>query len=65
MLVTVGAMTTLGFLPAMIIMFAGLLLVANHDAWTLNSAVLYLTGGVFVVVVFYAMFRYWLKVPLP
>jgi hypothetical protein len=65
MLVTVGSMTTVGFLPAMIVMFAGLLLVANHEAWSLRKFSIQGVSGIAVVVLFYLVFRYWLKVPLP
>lgn len=65
MLACVAPMKYLGFLPAMLIMFVGLLLVANHDGWTIRRTVAYGLSAVGVVTLFYAVFRYWLLVPLP
>ncbi|KAA3630438.1 MAG: tripartite tricarboxylate transporter TctB family protein [Proteobacteria bacterium] len=65
MLGPVLVMGAIGFIPAMLIMFAGLLMVANHDGWTARRAVVYLASGTGVVVLFYLLFRYWLLVPLP
>lgn len=65
MLVSVIGMRYLGFLPAMLVMFAGLLLVANHNGWTARRAIIYGVSGIGVVIIFHVLFRYWLKVPLP
>jgi cytochrome bd-type quinol oxidase subunit 2 len=65
MLASVFAMRGLGFLPAMLIMFTGLLLVANHDGWSGRRAMVYGASAFAVVLLFYLVFRYWLKVPLP
>ncbi len=65
MLGPVLLMKAIGFLPAMLVMFAALLLVANYDDWTPRRAVIYLASGAGVVGAFYLVFRYWLQVPLP
>jgi hypothetical protein len=65
MLGSVLLMAPLGFLPAMVIMFGGVLVVANYDEWNLRRAVIYVVSGSAVVIGVYAVFRYWLLVPLP
>jgi len=58
-------MKAVGFVAAALVMFAGVLLVANHDAMTLRRALVYGASGIAVVAGFYLVFRYWLMVPLP
>lgn len=65
MLSSASMMKAAGFVPAMLVMFAGVLLVANYDTMTLRRALIYTISGIAVVVGFYLVFRYWLLVPLP
>ncbi len=65
MLASVLMMKAVGFVAAALVMFAGVLLVANHDELTLRRALVYGASGIAVVAGFYLVFRYWLMVPLP
>ena len=45
--------------------FVLLLMLANHDRWTLRTALLYGGAGALVLVGLYALFKHALQVPLP
>ncbi len=55
----------LGFLLSSALAFALLLLVANHDRWTLRSSVIYGLAGATLLLGLYALFKLVLQVPLP
>lgn len=59
------AMPVIGFLPAGAIAFAGGLLAAMHNKWTPVNLLLYWGSGGVIMVVFYSLFKFALKVPLP
>lgn len=65
MLVACLAMPYLGFLLAGSIAFAGGLISAMHDRWSVGSALLFGCCGLLIMTAFYALFRYALLVPLP
>ena len=65
MFLTCFAMPIIGFLAAGTIAFAGGLIAAMHDRWTLKTAVLYWSCGAVIMVSFYALFKFVLYVPLP
>lgn len=65
MVLTCLAMPVVGFLPAGIIAFAGGLIAAMHDRWTLVNIIIYCGSGVIVMVMFYTLFKFVLHVPLP
>ncbi|EFL87491.1 tripartite tricarboxylate transporter TctB family protein [Ahrensia sp. R2A130] len=58
-------MPYIGFLLAGIVAFAGGLIAAMHDRWTITKALLYGGSGLVVMTAFYTLFRYVLLVPLP
>lgn len=58
-------MPVTGFLPASAVAFAGGLLAAMHDRWSVRTAALYWGAGAIVLGAFYALFRFALHVPLP
>jgi len=65
MLLSVAAMPWIGFIASGIIAFLCLILVAMHDPWTRQRAILYPIVGIAIVLGFFALFRYGLLVPLP
>ncbi|MDQ0313647.1 tripartite tricarboxylate transporter TctB family protein [Amorphus orientalis] len=65
MLVSVAAMPWIGFVASGIVAFLCLILVAMHDPWTWQKAIVYPLVGIAIVVGFFALFRYGLLVPLP
>lgn len=58
-------MPYLGFLPAGAIAFAGGLIAAMHDRWSLKTVLLYWGSGAVIMVAFFTLFKFALKVPLP
>ncbi len=58
-------MPVVGFLPAGAIAFAGGLVAAMHDRWSLKTLLLYWGFGGVIMMVFFALFKYALHVPLP
>ncbi len=58
-------MPYLGFLPAGAIAFAGGLIAAMHDRWSVRTVLLYWGAGAVVMVAFFALFKFVLLVPLP
>ena len=65
MLLACVAMPYIGFLLAGAIAFAGGLIAAMHDQWSLKSALLYFGSGLVIMGGFYALFKFALYVPLP
>ena len=65
MLLCCFAMPYIGFLFAGAIAFAGGLISAMHDKWTTKNIIIYWGSGAFIMIGFYALFRYALLVPLP
>ena len=65
MLLAPALMATLGFLPAALLAFAGGLVAARHGRTDTATLVRHALAGLAIVVGFYALFRYGLKVPLP
>ncbi len=65
MLATCFLMPVIGFLPAGVVAFAGGLIAAMHDRWTLSNILLYWGSGAIIMVVFYTLFKFALHVPLP
>lgn len=55
----------IGFLPASVIAFAALLLVANFDRWTVRIVLIYAASGIVVLGALYSIFKFALQVPLP
>lgn len=55
----------LGFLPSGAAAMAALLLVAQHERWTLRTALLYSLSTSLILVGMYALFKHALQVPLP
>ncbi len=65
MLAWAFALGPLGFLPSSAAGIAALLVIANHDRWTLRTALLYSGAAALVLVVLYTLFKIVLLVPLP
>jgi len=65
MLLACLAMPYIGFLPAGTIAFAGGLIAAMHDRWSVKTVLLYWGSGAVIMVAFYTLFKFALKVPLP
>ncbi|MEP3279076.1 MAG: tripartite tricarboxylate transporter TctB family protein [Stappiaceae bacterium] len=65
MLLACFAMPYVGFLPAGAIAFAGGLVAAMHDQWSMKTFLLYGGSGAVVMIAFFALFKYALLVPLP
>ncbi len=65
MVLTCLVMPIVGFLPAGIIAFAGGLIAAMHDRWTLPNILIYWGAGGIIMLVFYTLFKFVLNVPLP
>ena len=65
MLVASLAMPWIGFVATALVCFGAVLLIAMHDPWTPQRALVYPLVGVAVVVGFYSLFAYGLHVPLP
>lgn len=59
------ALGPLGFLPAGAAAMAALLLIANHDRWTLRTALAYGLSTATVIGLLYTLFKHALQVPLP
>ncbi len=55
----------LGFLASSAAAMAALLVIANHDRWTLRRAVLYSAASALVLIGLYSLFKIALQVPLP
>jgi putative tricarboxylic transport membrane protein len=53
------------FLPAGGIAFAGGLIAAMHNSWSMRTLLLYWGSGLLIIVAFYSIFKYVLYVPLP
>ena len=65
MLLTCVAMPIVGFLPAGVIAFAGGLIAAMHDRWSISNVFIYWGSGAVIMVAFYTLFKFGLRVPLP
>ena len=65
MVLTCVIMPIVGFLPAGVVAFAGGLIAAMHDRWTLSNILIYWGSGGVIMVVFYTLFKFVLHVPLP
>lgn len=59
------ALEPVGFLISSAVAFALLLLIAQHDGWTLRRALVYGLSGAVVLGSLYALFKILLLVPLP
>jgi putative tricarboxylic transport membrane protein len=59
------ALVPLGFLASSAIAFVLLLMLANHDRWTLRTVLLYGGAGALLLLGLYALFKLALLVPLP
>jgi hypothetical protein len=59
------ALGPLGFLPSSAAAMAALLLIANHQRWTLRTALLYGGASLGVLAALYGLFKLILLVPLP
>lgn len=59
------ALGPLGFLPAGAVAMAALLLIAQHDRWTLRTALVYGLSTAILIGLLYALFKHVLQVPLP
>ncbi len=59
------ALGPLGFLPSSAAAMAALLLFANHQRWTLRTALLYGGASLGVLAALYGLFKLILLVPLP
>lgn len=59
------ALPALGFLLSSALGFGLLLLLAQHERWTLRTAVLYSGAGGLILLGLYALFKLALRVPLP
>ncbi len=55
----------LGFLASSAAAMAALLVIANHERWTLRRAVLYAAASALVLIGLYSLFKIALQVPLP
>lgn len=59
------ALGPLGFLPSGVAAMTALLLVAQHERWTLRTALLYGLSSSVILFGMYALFKHVLQVPLP
>jgi hypothetical protein len=59
------ALGPLGFLPSGAAAMAALLLIAQHDRWTLRTALLYGLSTSAILTGMYFLFKHVLQVPLP
>ena len=59
------ALGPLGFLPAGAAAMAALLMIAQHDRWTLRTALGYGLSTATVIGLLYTLFKHVLQVPLP
>ena len=59
------ALGPLGFLPAGAAAMAALLMIAQHDRWTLRTALGYGLSAATVIGLLYTLFKHVLQVPLP
>jgi len=55
----------LGFLASSAAAMAALMVIANHEHWTLRRAVLYVASSALVLIGLYSLFKIALQVPLP
>jgi hypothetical protein len=55
----------LGFLASSAAAMAALLVIANHEPWTLPRALLYAAASALVLIGLYSLFKIALQVPLP
>jgi hypothetical protein len=55
----------LGFLASSAAAMAALLVIANHERWSLRRALLYAGSSALVLIGLYSLFKIALKVPLP
>lgn len=55
----------LGFLASSAAAMAALLVIANHERWTLRRALLYAAASALVLIGLYSLFKIALQVPLP
>lgn len=65
MFLTCIAMPIAGFLPAGVIAFAGGLIAAMHNRWSVSNVFIYWGAGAVIMVAFYTLFKFVLHVPLP
>lgn len=65
MLAWAFALPAMGFLASSAIAFVLLLMLANHERWTMRTVLLYGATGVLVLGGLYALFKHALQVPLP
>jgi putative tricarboxylic transport membrane protein len=59
------ALGPLGFLPAGAAAMAALLIIAQHDRWTLRNALVYGFSTAILIGLLYVLFKHVLQVPLP
>jgi hypothetical protein len=55
----------LGFLASSAGAMAALMVIANHERWTLRRAVVYVASSALVLIGLYSLFKIALQVPLP
>ena len=65
MFITCYLLPVIGFLPAAGVAFAGGLIAAMHDRWSVKTLLLYWGFGAVVTMAVYSLFKFALKVPLP
>lgn len=65
MLLACFVMPYIGFLFAGAIAFAGGLIAAMHERWSLRTLLVYWGSGAIILMVFYSIFKFVLYVPLP
>lgn len=65
MLLAVLAMPWVGFIPAALVSFALLMVIAMYDRWTPKLIAVYGAVGFAIVISFYILFAKFLLVPLP
>lgn len=59
------ALDPVGFLISSAIAMAALLMIANHERWSMRTVLLYGLVSAAVLGIFYGVFRFALQVPLP
>ncbi len=65
MILTALAMPWFGFIPAALVSFALLMIIAMYDRWTPKRIAIYGVIGTAIVIGFYVLFAKFLLVPLP
>lgn len=65
MLAACFLMPVTGFLPAALLAFGCGLISAMHDRWSVGTALIYAGSGLVLMLAFYALFKFVLKVPIP